>query len=141
MNHKPIKSVIELARYPVGSVAYWVTLRSKQNEVKIPPGEEWTLDYHPKVLHERGYNKIWNKRISLPKLHHADFHAITNLLTSNFEVESFKIHDIIRSNDTGEFFYCNETDEWLPEKYLLDTIIAARKERDRIKKLIRKWAE
>ena len=138
-----IKSVIELSKYKTGEITYWVTLRPVGiDQIVIPPGEEWLIEQHPKTLYERGYaKKAWKSRKKLPKLHHIDFQAIVCLITSKLVVEPFKIHDVVRSNGTGEFFYSNEEDEWMPESYLFDSTQAARKERERILNMCKDWAE
>jgi len=138
-----IKSVIELSKYKAGDIAYWVTLRPVGlDQIIIPEGEEWLVEHHPKTLYERGYaKKAWQSRKKLPKLHHIDFQAIVSIITSKLVIEPFEIHDIVRSGDTGEFFYSNEEDEWMPESYLLDSTQAARRERERILKMCKNWAE
>jgi hypothetical protein len=138
-----IKSVIELSKYKAGDTAYWVTLRPiGLDQIIIPEGEEWLIEHHPKTLYERGYaKKAWKSRKKLPKLHHVDFSAIVAIVTSKLVVEPFEVHDIFRSNGTGEFFYSNEEDEWMPESYLLDSTQAARRERERILKMCKNWAE
>ena len=138
----PIKSVLELSKYKISESAWWVTLKPVgATNVLVPFGDEWMLEHHPKVLYERGVAKdVWNSRSCLPKLGHMDFQAMIILLTSKFEVEQFEIHDIARSEDTGEFFYVNKKEEWMPESYLFDSATAARKERSRILRMIKKWA-
>ena len=138
-----IKSVIELSKYKMGDTAYWVTMRPIGiDHIMIPEGEEWIVDHHPKTLYERGYaKKAWKSRKKLPKLHHVDFEVMVNILTSKLMVESFEINNIARSSDTGEFYYSNGEDEWMPEAYLLDSTQAARKEQERILKMFKNWSE
>ena len=103
--------------------------------------QTWMTDHHPKVLYERGpYQNLWNSKAKLPKLQHMDFAGVVSLLTSEFRVEPFHIVEIIRSRDTAEFFYSNAEDEWMPESSLFCTDIAARRERNRILRLLKKWA-
>jgi hypothetical protein len=139
----PIKSVLELSRYKVGESVWWVTLRPVgATNVMVPSGDEWMLEHHPKVLYDRGIAKnVWNSRAHLPKLNHVDFQAMVMFLTSKLEVEQFKIYDIARSEDTGEFFYITSEEEWMPESYLFDSSTAAKKERNRILRMIKKWAD
>lgn len=139
---KRIKSVIELARYRVGDTAYWVILRPLESMPQLAEDDKWMENHHPKVLYSRGpAKKLWPYHAKLPRLHHIDFGGIVNLLRSEFVVESFAICDVIRSRDTGEFFYQNSDDEWMPESHLFDTDIAARREKNRVKKMIKRWAE
>jgi hypothetical protein len=56
-------------------------------------------------------------------------------------IEEFMINEIIRSKDTGEFFYANVDNEWMPESYLFDSKAAARRERSRIMKLMSIWVK
>lgn len=147
INKNKIRSVIELARYSVGDVAYWVTMRPTMihDDENIDDDKKWMLDHHPKVLYERfkggPYHKAWNRRTKLPKLHHEDFMVCMALLTSELVVEEFEIQSIVRSSNTAEFFYQNPNDEWMPESYLLDTMQAAKRELTRIQKIIRNWAK
>jgi len=138
-----IKSVIELSKYKMGDTAYWVTIRPVGiDHIMIPDGEEWIIDHHPKTLYERGYTKkAWKSRKKLPKLHQVDFEAIVNILTSELVVEPFEINTVARSGDTGEFYYSNDENAWMPESCLLDSTQAARKERERILKMCKNWSE
>lgn len=137
-----ISSVLELARYQVGESAWWVTLRLKEPINPLKEDQHWMIEAHPKLLYERGpYKKNWTYRSKLPKLQHLDFQGIVGLLTSDLVVERFDICDVIRSQDTGEFFYSNEDDEWMPESCLFDTITAARRERARIMRMLKKWIQ
>jgi hypothetical protein len=140
---RKIKSVTELAKYRVGDTVWWVILRPLQAGLTrgLPEHDEWMKKHHPKVLYEWGPGKIvWGKAL-LPKLQHVDFGNIVPLLTSKILVDQFPICDILRSRDTGEFFYSNADDEWMPESYLLTTKIAADRERTRILRLFQKWID
>lgn len=135
-------SVLELARYKVGDPTWWVALRYTEPLPEFPPEAAWMSNVHPKVLYQHGpYKKSWSLRAKLPRLHHVDFTGVVTLLTSEFVVERFDVCDVIRSSDTGEFFYSNQDDEWMPEEYLFDTQIAARRERTRIIKMMKRWTE
>jgi|2_EtaG_2_1085320.scaffolds.fasta_scaffold00067_41 transposase len=136
-----ISSVLELSRYKTGETVWWVVFRNKDSIPDLDEEQKWMVSYHPKVLYERGpYQRLWNSKAKLPKLQHMDFAAMTSLLTSEFRVEPFTIVEVIRSRDTAEFFYSNSDDEWMPESSLFCTDIAARRERNRIMRLLRKWA-
>jgi hypothetical protein len=136
-----ILSVLELARYSVGETVWWIVFRDTNPIPDLSDDDQWMTQHHPKVLYERGpYQRVWNSRAKLPKLQHMDFAGIVSLLTSEFQIESFPIVEIIRSNDTAEFFYSNADDEWMPESCLFCTDIAARRERNRILGLLKKWA-
>lgn len=134
-----ISSVLELARYKIGETAWWVTMRFHQRVPELCEEDEWMLDVHPKTLYENLYKPTWPFRCKFPKLHHADFNCLVTVLSSQFVVEPFEIHEIYRSDNTGEFFYSNPDDEWMPESYLCDTREAAIKERNRILSLVNKW--
>lgn len=137
-----MSSVLELARWKVGESAWWVALRYHEPLPDLPPEAAWMQNCHPKALYEHGpYKQFWPFRAKLPRLHHVDFTGIVTLLTSEFVVERFDVCEIIRSSDTGEFFYSNQDDEWMPEAFLFDTAIAARRERTRIVKMMKRWAE
>lgn len=137
-----IHNVNELSRYKVGEVSWWVVLRPmKMANASLDQRDQWMIDHHPKALFLRGPCKnVWKQSIRLPQLHHADFAIVTNILTSKVMVEEFMVNDVVRSKDTGEFFYANPDNEWMPESYLFDTKVAARRERTRIVKMIKQWA-
>lgn len=134
-----ISSVLELSRYKVGESVWWVVFRNSEPTPELSEEDRWMENHHPKVLYERG-PYLWPGRAKLPKLQHMDFAGIVNLLTSDFCVEQFTVTEVIRSRDTAEFFYSNADDEWMPESCLFCTDIAARRERNRILKLLKKWA-
>jgi hypothetical protein len=135
-------SVLELARYKVGDSAWWVTLRYKDPIPHLPEGAHWMQSCHPKALYEHGpYKQYWPFRAKLPRLHHIDFSGVITFITSEFVVERFDVCEVVRSSDTGEFFYSNQDDEWMPESCLFDTQIAARRERTRVVKMMKKWVE
>ncbi len=138
-----ITSINELARYKVGEIAYIVNMRALvQSQVRIEPQDSWVCDHHPKVLFERKFYKSWKSRDKLPKLPADIFQCWTTLLTSEFIVEQFQIKGVNRSLDTGEFYYMRDGDELImPESCLLDSSTAAHRERERIIKIIQKWAK
>jgi len=138
---RKVTSVLELARYKVGTVAYWLALRTNAPVPDLREEDVWLTNVHPKQLYKGPYKKLWPTHAKLPKLHHVDFNTLVTVLVSELCVEEFRVVEIIRSNDTGEFFYSNEDDEWMPETNLFDTVTAARKERSRILGMIRKWAK
>lgn len=141
-NKNKVKSVLELGRYKVGDIAYWVVLRSKGIPEELNQDDYWMEEYHAKIKVERGpLKKLWRKGIGLPKLHHIDFNCIVSLLTHTFVVEEFTISDIHRSTNTGEYFYANEDKEWMPEEFLFDSVVAARREKTRIMKIMSNWAK
>jgi hypothetical protein len=140
---RKIQSVLELARYKVGDVAWWVILRPSKPIPELKDDEKWLQEpsVHPKALYKGPYRELWPSHVLLPKLQHMDFAGIVGLLTSELRVEQFPVCDLLRSRDTGEFFYCNDNSEWMPEAYLMDTSTAATREKARILRLIRKWVE
>lgn len=98
-------------------------------------------EVHPKVLFERGLaSKSWKYRVHLPRLCALDFQYVTELLTSEPIVERFVIQEVARSQNTGEFYYMNVDQDWMPESALFETVPAAKREKDRIKKLFQLWA-
>lgn len=139
-----IRSVLELARYKVGDVAWWVVLRPIKPIQDLADEDQWMSQshIHPKILYQVGPSShLWPRKTALPKLQHMDFSSVVGLLTSKLVVRQFPICDLLRSRDTGEFFYSNSDNEWMPEGYLMDTQIAADRERSRILKHIAKWAD
>lgn len=144
--HRKVKSVLELGRYRLGDIAWWVTIRYVKEAAvdieELPEDMQWLLECHPKELYTRGpYKKHWNKNQKLPKLHHMDFMGIVPLLTSDLMIEQFAISQIVRSSQTGEYYYGNDNDEWMPQSNLFDTRVAADRERTRIIKMLRRWME
>jgi hypothetical protein len=138
---RKVISVLELGRYSVGDLAYWVTFRRLKPCPEISVEDDWMFEAHPKILYERGpFKRLWDHKKKLPKLHHEDFKAIVSLMEVKMVVEEFRIADILRSNRTGEFYYANPDDEWMPECYLFDSVTAARREKGRIAKMISKWS-
>jgi hypothetical protein len=138
---KKVTSVLELARYKAGQIAFWVALRTEEAPPVLPRSCRWMMEVHPKIFFDGGpYRKLWPSQAKLPKLHAADFNCVVGLLRSQLVTEEFLIHQVIRSTDTGEFYYSNPDDEWMPESYLFDTEVAARKEQQRVMRLMRKWA-
>lgn len=142
MNEQRIKSALELAKFKLGQVLYWVVLRPVgAPSVKIPPGEEWVTDCHPKTVYERGFAKTWKYKQKLPRLQALDFHYVVNLLTNEPVVEEFKITDVFRSMNTGEFHYSNPDGEWMPQDLLFKTAKQAKLEKKRIKSLFKTWID
>lgn len=142
---RKITSVIDLSRYKVGDYAWWVTLRYKEDLEDLPnlPEHQKWMDsesIHPKILYERGpYN--WPYHANLPKLPHFEFMATVGFLTHRYVVERFEICEVTRSSDTGEFYYSNQDNDWMPESYLMDTDTAAHHECNRVIKMIQRWAK
>lgn len=137
---RKMQSVLELARYKIGTEAWWVTLRPLMSIPALADDDQWMDSYHPKALFLRGpYKSLWPSAAKLPKLQHLDFQLITTILTSKLVVEQFVICEIFRSSHTGEFFYSNADDEWVPEPYLFNKKSSAQRECTRILHLIKKW--
>ena len=141
--HK-LKSALELAKYRPGDTLYWIISHPLGREPIIDENDAWlfTDSVHPKTPYKYGILKgVWTYRDRLPKLHASDFSLVLELITSEFIIEEFKIEQVVRCQQTGEFVYRNTTgEEWMPESLLFDSKAAAKKERERIKKLIVKWA-
>jgi len=138
---KKITSVLDLAKYQVGTLAYFVVMRPT-GLIRIKPRAEdaWMKDYHPSIYHERGLVPGWDRRKRLPKLHAADFESIMSVLNAKLMVEEFVVAERYRSTNTGVFQYANQDKEWLPEDHLYDTIADAERECNRIRKLIQEWS-
>lgn len=138
---RKIRSVTELAKYRVGDVAWWIIMRPCEDVEQLPENDEWMEKHHPKAYYSWGPGKaLWNKA-ALPKLQHIDFKNMMSLLTSRVLIEQFPICDILRSRDTGEFFYSNDDDEWMPESMLMTNHIIATREKRRVFKLLQKWID
>lgn len=134
--------IFKLARYKIGDVAYWVNFLAKDDVAEIPDKEDWIRTHHPKVVFDRGYFKpLWKTTASLPRLEKTDFMSVMHILTCDLRTDDFLVTSIARSHDTGEFFYSNEDEEWMPESFLFDSKAAASKEQKRIKSMIRKWCD
>lgn len=137
-----LRDVTLLAKHKVGSTVYIVDMVADgQKCVKVKSSDKWMLRHHPKVLHERKLDKSWKTSARLPKLPALFFSEIVTIVTSRFFVAEFKICEISRSADTGEFYYRNKDNEWMPESYVFATHTAAHRERFRIYELIKRWAE
>lgn len=146
-------AILDLARYRIGSSAWCTVFRhpdgrlAGNNDISghVPVMQDelrWMEDRHSKILYEYGpFKENWLFRSKLPKLCDQNFRSLMTILTSQLVVEEFEVHDVIRNSNTGEFIYSNEDDEWIHEVALFDTRIAAEKERGRIMKIIKKWAE
>lgn len=135
--HK-IKSVLELSKFKVGEPAWWLKLR-RSEPPDLPKDNQWMLKHHPKILYNGPYKRLMKVKSSVPKVSHQDFIDIISIITSTFNVEIFPVCQIIRSRDTGEFFYSNDNDEWAPESSLFTTAKQAAKEKQRILNMLRKW--
>jgi len=139
---KKIQSVLDLAKYHVGDTLWWVTLRPKEAKPTLEEDDEWIENYHPKVLFDRKfYRHCWPRKKILPRLHFMDFQYVISLLTSTLLVEQFIICNLTRSTDTGEFFYANQSDEWMPEEYLFESQENANRELKRIQRMVAHWSK
>lgn len=138
-------TVQDLAKYKKGDKPYWVAIRPiGPKDIVLGDEDKWMHDddVHPKIFYERGFaNGAWQFRERMPRLHAEDFTLIVNLLTSDLFIERFEVANSYRSRHTGEFLYMNTSREWIPESQLFDTITVAKREKMRIKKLIKKWSE
>ena len=136
-----IKSVLDLSKYKVGETAYWVVHRLLSPPVDaIPESDSWLAYEHPKHLFKLKYQK-WVKNVAMPKLHCIDFINVVNLISGVFQVEDFKVGQITRSLNTGEFIYMNDLHEWAPEDILYNNRDAAERERIRVINMIKKWGD
>jgi hypothetical protein len=134
--------IFKIARYKMGDTAYWVNFLAKDDVKQIPEKDDWVRTHHPKVVFERGYFKsLWKTTAALPRLEKTDFMSVMHILTCELNIDEFLICRIARSHDTGEFFYSNEDEEWMPESFLFDSKVAAAKEQKRIKTMIKKWCD
>lgn len=141
--NKKIASVLELSRYKIGDIVYWIYFAPKNVADSTALNEEdtWMAHSHPKVLVQRGPLKnIWPKNMKLPKLHNGDFEIFVNLMNSHLVIDDFLVTEISRSQHTGEFNYVNKDGFIMPESMLFDTRVSAAKERDRLLKMVSKWA-
>ena len=141
MTQKKITSILELGRYKIDQCVYWLIFRDSHERPILSDEDEWMFNCHPMTLYKGPYKKLWDKNIKLPKLHSEDFEMVVSLLSRDLVVEEFIITNIHRSKDTGDFYYQNQLGEWMPQQCLFDTKVAARRECNRISKLISKWAK
>lgn len=139
-----VKSALELAKFKPGDKPYWIISRCIGAEPVIDEEDSWMFSesIHPKTPYRYGVLKgLWPYRAKLPKLHASDFTLLVEVLNSHLIIEEFEVALVVRCQQTGEFIYQNTTaEEWMPESHLFESKAAARKERDRIKRLIGRWA-
>lgn len=137
-----ITSVLELARYKVDETAYRVALIGNDTSKTYTP-------LHRHTWQEDGLDDCRRKQLTevrqkigkLPHLCYKDYSILIPFLTADLLVVECKICSVYRCNDTGEFWYIDETDVHMPELYLFDTVVAARRERNRIIKQVKKWID
>lgn len=141
-----VKSVLDLGKYKIGQSPYWVVI-DHPGYVDYQPeaGDEWVLDHHPKTMYDRKLSNLWDisqfGRRAIPKLHSLDFQCVMMIITGKFVVEQYKIENIARSHDTGEYYYMNNEGCWMPQAFLFDSEQAAYKEKNRILGMISKWVQ
>ncbi len=141
MAHKKVTSVLQLSKYKIGSVVYWVTLRPVyRDQVTIQPDNEWMTSEHPKIWFDYDITRKWKFKTP-PKLCAFDFKYVIEILTSEPIVERFMIRSVARSNRTGEYHYCNDNGEWMPESYLFTDKNAAKKEKAKLKRAFLEWSK
>lgn len=133
-----IKSVIELARYPVGTTAWSIYMKNNSKnkpESKLPSGIS-----HPRTIYHA--NSWEHKYSQIPKLHEDNMVTILDMINSRFIPDECVINNIIRDTETGEFMYycvsCNDRC-WLSESQIFDTRAAARIEINRIIGMMIEW--
>jgi len=136
---KKITSVLELARYKLDDQVYKVAIFYPYPVPDLSENDERLAGCHPRNLFAGPFKRLWPFHAQLPKLSHYDFDIITNLLISKLRIEEFIITDIMRSEETGEFLYFDGDEDWMPEKCLFDTMMAALREKSRLLRLIRNW--
>lgn len=144
-----ISSVLELSKWKPGDKPFWIILRPRGSQQTVIDQEnEWAFNaisqcsIHPKVLYERKIVKgVWNFKKRLPKLHAGDFQLLVDVLTGELMVEVYDIIGVARCPNTGEFLYQNESEEWMPETNLFSTAAQAKRERARIKIMVKEWAK
>lgn len=132
-----VKSVIELSRYKPGQIAYRVLLVAVDNEnycklYSYTIGED---------VRSAARKLGRNTGRQLPHLALKDYHIITELLSSRFEVIEYEIATVYKCDRTGHFFYRDIKGNEMPESYLFDTATAARREKSRILKMMKDWAD
>ncbi len=136
-----IKSVIELSPYKEGDILFWVAFRPLAVKFNIKESDKWKRNVHPKIYYERKRaKKLWTVCDNVPKLHAEDFSILMTMLTSIPIVEEFIICDILRSNETGEYYYMNQDEEWMPQSNLFKTENEAEEEKTRILQLVSRWS-
>jgi hypothetical protein len=139
---KKIVSVMELAKYKIGDLAYHVMLQPTGKIPRLASADKWMREVHPKVLYSSGpFKHLWKYTSVLPRVSWNDFEDLIMVITASVEVQPFCVKGIERCKHTGEFIYTNEDDVEIPESCLFDTKQAASLERSRILKLFKKWVE
>jgi len=142
-----ISSVLELAKWQVGSEAYWIINQPTVSVTKKLNKNLWarSINVHPKTIYERRFVTGWPKDVGLPKIHALEFNNIVDLVTSQLSVGVFKVDSIYRCPDTGEFIYstCNDGDfvESMPESCLFKTREEAQTELTRLFLMVKKWVD
>ena len=133
-----VRSVLQLGRHKVGDTVW--TLVADPNEPEVPEEDDWMISEHPRFLYETHWHKLWPKGISLPRLEAISFRMISWLITSELKIAELVISSITREH--GEYLYGIEnSDNLIPEFALFDSREAARIERSRILRLIKKWVD
>jgi len=97
------------------------------------------VNNHPKVLYDRGVLLAGFRTQALPRLGAEDFQAILSLLGGRLRVVDFPVAEFRRSPDTGEVTYGDAAGNSMPEPYLFDSEVAARRELQRLKRLVLRW--
>jgi hypothetical protein len=139
-----ITSVLQLGKYKINDEPYWLSIvHPGAQAFEQDEDTKWVLDHHPKVIYDRKMVNMWDislfKGRLIPKLHSVDFQSIMMMITGTFSVEPYKIENIARSEDTGEYYYMNDEGYWMPQAFLFDSPNAAYREKDRILSMIEKW--
>ncbi len=133
-----VRSVLQLGRYKVGDTAWTIAITA--NEPEVPEEDEWMASEHPRYLYETHWHKLWPQGVTLPRLEAISFRMIAWLITSKIEITELTIESVTRNY--GEYLYGTENnDDLIPEFALFDSIEAARAERSRILRIIKKWAD
>ncbi len=139
-----VKSVLDLGKYKIGDTPFWVVINHPgYKEYQPSEDDAWVLDHHPKTLYDRKLSNLWDvsqfgKR-TIPKLHALDFQCVLMVITGKFMVGQYKIENIGRSSDTGEYYYMNSEGCWMPQAFLFDSEQAAYREKNRILSMISQW--
>ena len=131
------KTIMDLARYRLGQRVYWIVFRGHRDPNCECP-EERMRDEHPWLLWRRKMMP-WTVPMKPPRTHPADTMAVMMLCGQRPRIEPFRITDITRSANSGEFLYTGPGGMVMPEGLLFPTKKAARREIARIAKVFAAW--
>jgi len=130
-------TIMDLARYRVGQRVWWVVFRG-EGRLDRERKEEWMSCEHPWILWRRRVLP-WTMPLNPPRAHPADTFAIMMLCWQQPKIEPFRITEVERSENCGEFIYTGSGGLRMPEGLLFPSKKVARKEVARIARMFAAW--